>query len=296
MAQPLPHKVCGAIHRIESLAQWTRILGWDNLLRGKFSKQWRNLQNYYDAKRKNDNRVATARSNAKLTPAQRKQQQKKKHKQNVFQRIISSLFEAASDMWKHRNSDRHRRENGNDVSVESKFDRKIKQLYGKKSLVMNDNVETYFDLDLNERLRGSLKSKRDWLIRWEHSIHASIKRAIRNVKKSHDPIWTYLDRDKAPRFFVRRHKALTNSRNEARKKKKFRDSKLHSSVGYETKPLKRSTSRVPSPKQPPAYKKDLPTVRSFFKATRRQAKRRARRKEKRITRKIDDRFGDGWHK
>ena len=112
------------------------------------------------------------------------------------------------------------------------------------------------------------------------------------MKKSHDPIWTYLDRDKAPRFFVCQHKALTNSRKEARKKKKFRDSKLHSSAGYETKLVKRSTSRVPPHKQPPAYKKDLPTVRSFFKATRRQAKQRAQRREKRITRKIDDRFGD----
>ena len=173
---------------------------------------------------------------------------RKKHKQNVFQRIISSLFEAASDMWKHRNSDRHRRDNGNDVSVESKFDRKIKQLYGKKSLVMHDDVDTYFNIDLNERLKGSINSKRDWLIRWEHSIHASIKRALRNTINTQNPIWKYLDQDKAPRFFVRRHKALTSSRNEAQKKRKFRDSKLHSSAGYETKPMKRSTSRIPPPR------------------------------------------------
>ena len=103
--------------------------------------------------------MATACLNAKLMPAQRKQQQKKKHKQNVFQQIISSLFEAASDMWKYCNRDRHHHKNGNDISVESKFDRKIKQLYGKKTLVMNDDIDTYFALDLNERLKGSLKSK-----------------------------------------------------------------------------------------------------------------------------------------
>ena len=100
-------------------------IGWNNLLCGKFSKQWRNLQHFYEAKQKNENRTATACFNAKLTPAQRKQQQKKKHKQNVFQQIISSLFEAASDMWKHCNSDHHHRKNGNDVSVESKIDQKI---------------------------------------------------------------------------------------------------------------------------------------------------------------------------
>ena len=94
--------------------------------------------------------MATACLNAKLTPAQIKQKQKKKHKQNVFQRIISSLFEAALDMWKHRNRDRHRCENGNDVSVETKLDYQIKLLYGKKSLVMNDNIDTYFELDLDK--------------------------------------------------------------------------------------------------------------------------------------------------
>ena len=110
--------------------------------------------------------MATACLNAKLTPAQIKQKQKKKHKQNVFQQIISSLFETALDMWKHRNRDRHHCENGNDVSVESKFDCKIKQLYDKKSLVMNDDIDTYFALDLDERLKGSLQSKKDWIIRW----------------------------------------------------------------------------------------------------------------------------------
>ena len=80
-------------------------IGWDNLLCSKFLKQWLNLQHFYKAKQKNDNCMATACSNAKLTPAQRKQKQKKKHKQNVFQQIISSLFKATLDMWKHHNRD-----------------------------------------------------------------------------------------------------------------------------------------------------------------------------------------------
>jgi len=49
--------------------------GWCN---SSSINQWRNLQQYYEANRKNKNRTATARSNAKLTPAQRKQKQKKK--------------------------------------------------------------------------------------------------------------------------------------------------------------------------------------------------------------------------
>merc|ERR1712032_1447574 len=52
-------------------------IGWDNPLCGKFSKQWRFYQNYYEACRKNANRVATARTTAKLTPAQRRKKKKR---------------------------------------------------------------------------------------------------------------------------------------------------------------------------------------------------------------------------
>ena len=116
----------------------------------------------YEACRKNANRVATAWTTAQLSPAQRRK--KKKRKPNVFHRIISSLFDAASAMWKQRNSDRHRRENGTNISVETKIDRKIRNLYGKKSSVMNDDVDTYYNVDINTRLNHSLQSKKDWII------------------------------------------------------------------------------------------------------------------------------------
>ena len=79
-------------------------------------------------------------------------------------------------MWKHGNRDHHRCKNGNDVSVKTKLDQKIKQLYGQRPLVMNDHVDIYFDIELDEQLNGSLQSKRDWIIRWEHLIYAIIKK------------------------------------------------------------------------------------------------------------------------
>ena len=109
--------------------------------------------------------------------------------------MMSSLFEAALDMWKHHNRDHHHCENGNDVSVETKLDCQIKLLYGKKPLVMNNNVNTYFDLELDKWLKGSLQSKRDWIIRCEHLIHASIKHAKQNTLRDHDPIWKHKSRE-----------------------------------------------------------------------------------------------------
>ena len=56
-------------------------------------------------------------------------------------------------------------------------------------------------------------------MRWRKSIYASIKRAKRYSKSDTDPIWTSLNLDKSPHFFLQRYHALKNSWDEAQKKK-----------------------------------------------------------------------------
>ena len=67
----------------------------------------------------------------------------------------------ASDMWKHRNRDCHCCENGNNISLQTKIDQTIKNIYRKKELVINDDVDTYFDVDIDSRLTNSLQSKKN---------------------------------------------------------------------------------------------------------------------------------------
>ena len=52
------------------------------------------------------------------------------------------LFYAVLAMWKQQKRDRHCCENGNDISVKTKLDCRIKNLYGNKNLVMHDDVDT----------------------------------------------------------------------------------------------------------------------------------------------------------
>ena len=226
-----------------------------------------------------------------MTSPQRRKQNKRKP--NVFHQIISSLFDAASAMWKQRNSDRHRRENGTDISVETKIDRKIRNLYGKKSSVMNDDVDTYYDVDIKTRLNHSLQSKKDWIIRWEHSIYASIKRAKRDAKRKTNPIWKLFNHDKPPRFFVRRNRALKTARDNNRKNRNRRKTTLTSTEGFTILPVKRSTSQPPKPKPPPKYQEEMPSVRQYF---RKQWIQQVKQKMKRQERRIEDRYGNGWHK
>ena len=40
---------------------------------------------------------------------------------------------------------------------------------------MPDDIDTYFDVDIDTCLNDSLCSKRSWITRWQKSIYASVK-------------------------------------------------------------------------------------------------------------------------
>ena len=183
-------------------------------------------------------------------------------------------------MWKQCNSDRHCCENGTDICVETKIDRTIRNLYGKKLSVMHNDVDTYYDVDIDTRLNHSLQSKKDWIIRWEHSIYASIKRAQRDAKRKHHPIWKLFYCDKPPRFFVRRNRALKTARDNNRKNRNRRKTTLTSTEDFTILPAKRSTSKAPKPKRSPKYQEDMPSVRQYFrKQWIQQVKQKMKRRE-----------------
>ena len=105
-------------------------------------------------------------------------------------------------MWNHRNKDCHRCENGNAISAIVKANKTIKLLYVMRDLVLPDDIDTYFDVDLDTRLNDSLCSKQSWITRWQKSIYASVKRAKQDVSLKAGKIWTYCNQDCAPCFFV----------------------------------------------------------------------------------------------
>ena len=158
---------------------------------------------------------------------------------------------------------------------------------------MHDDVDTYYDVDIKTCLNHSLQSKKDWIIRWEHSIYASIKRAQRDAKRQHDPIWKSLNCNKPPWFFVRRNRALKAARDNNRKNRNRRKTTLTSTEGFTILPAKQSTSKAPKPKRSPKYQDDMPSVRLYFW---RKWIQKVKQKMKQQERRIDDRYGNGWHK
>ena len=251
-------KIYGKYHLL--LAEQDSI-GWDNLLCGKLSKQWRISQTFNEDQRKLANCVAqfttndvapdltTCRASVSTTnvPGDASPKTKKKRKANVFQRIISTIFNSAETMWNHRNKDRHCRENDTAISEIVKVDITIKLLYGMRDLVLPDDIDTYFDVDLDTRLNNSLRSKQIWITWWQKSIYASIKKAKQNASLNTGKIWKFCDQDRAPHFLVRLQQDLKSACNQKRTKNKkvLRLQKLTSTQGFQIQPVKQSMSTVP---------------------------------------------------
>ena len=93
------------------------------------------------------------------------------------------------------------------MNLESAFgtkkNQKIRNLYGKQNLVMHDDIDTYFGVDLETHLNESHQLIKSWIKKWGKSIYDSIKQAKGNAKRDTYPICKSLNLNKSPHFFVR---------------------------------------------------------------------------------------------
>ena len=130
------------------------IIGWDNLLRGRFSMEWRRLQREYEVtqemKRKslqrkrrcpdsnfsdkdqdeNNDDVPLQDTRPDQTTNEKPKKKKKKRKPDRFQNLIRAFFDIAKEsMWKQRNKDRHEPGNKTYLSATIKVDRVVRGLY-----------------------------------------------------------------------------------------------------------------------------------------------------------------------
>lgn len=121
----------------------------------------------------------------------------------------------SKQMLNQHNIDHNCHDNGSIISEIVKTDHTIWRLYGMFKLVIPESFDTYIDVDLNNCLNDSLCLKQSWVIRWEKSIYANVKRGKQDVRWIIEMIWKYCNRSHAPYFFVIHHQALTISPNQA---------------------------------------------------------------------------------
>ena len=147
-------------------------IGWDNLLRGKFSKKWGIFQRRYE---KRQAYRKAARDNPYDKPIGAK-----KRKKDRFQTFFADIMTAAKEeLWKERNKHRHKPDDKKQSAAEAKADMTISNMYLEYNKVLPNDVHLIFDVPEYERLNQPLKKKQAWINVWKQSIKASVKAAAK---------------------------------------------------------------------------------------------------------------------
>ena len=134
-------------------------IGWDNLLRGKFTKDWRKLNGVYNRKLKDiqQKKEKVQWEQRKIREAQEKEQdlywdptrpmkkkrttveppQKNKRKADVFQQVFEGITRIIQELWLERNTDRHQPiQRQKRIARITEATRTVTDLYSLKSLIM----------------------------------------------------------------------------------------------------------------------------------------------------------------
>ena len=147
------------------------VIGWDNLLRGKFSTEWRRLQREYEvlqemkkkslqSNNKSDSDASDEEpdennddpnhntTQKQKTTNKKKKKKKKKKKTDRFQVLIQIFFRSAGEtMWKQRNKDWHQPGgNKTNLSATTKVDRDVQGLYRMMEQVRVDDCAEFFKI------------------------------------------------------------------------------------------------------------------------------------------------------
>jgi hypothetical protein len=147
------------MERYGPLIEEQLVIGWDNILRGKFSKQWKIQQKAY----KNRIRLKNPREYAKKvrrkkrkeerTKEQNKGKKRSKNKTEEFHSFFQSILPIIMDMRTDRCIDRNTPVLGGRIAAEyDSLTKKITQLYTMKELVLPEDESKIFDKTLEIRL------------------------------------------------------------------------------------------------------------------------------------------------
>ena len=96
------------------------VIGWDNLLRGKFSKQWKIQQKAFITRKKlSDPRAyARAQRNKKQKEAKNTKENKRKNKTEAFHAFFQAIIPIIQENWMDRCIDRNKPILGGRIAAE----------------------------------------------------------------------------------------------------------------------------------------------------------------------------------
>jgi hypothetical protein len=283
--------------RYSLLIDQQTVIGWDNLLRGKFSKQWKIQQKAYTVRRKLNNPLLYARiQRGKKRKADKEKEKekannknnikKKKNKTEAFHAFFQSIIPIIQEMWTDRCIDRNTPVLGGRIVAEyDSLSKKVTQLYTMREMVLPEDELKIFDEKLETRLEDTNQQLKKWMLRWKPVIDHSMKRVRELAKDNSKPIWQHFTANKPAKTKVSRK---LNKKNHT-KIKRMSDNPLTNV--YSRMQKKRSSSRATMMKTV-RYKKTPLITQMYVKLGNNRLNGRDKSAKEVEDQIIADRFGD----
>jgi hypothetical protein len=231
--------------RYNLLIDQQTVIGWDNLLRGKLSKQWKIQQKAYIVRRKLNNPILYARlqrrkkrkADKEKEKPKDKNKTKTKNKTEAFHAFFQSTIPIIQEMWTDRCIDRNTPVLGGRIVAEyDSLSKKVTQLYTMREMVLPEDEIKIYDEKLTIRLEDTNQQLKKWLNRWKPVVEHSMKRVRELAKENSKQIWQHFTANKPAKTKV--------SRKITRKKKTKKMSDNPLTNVYKRMQKKRTSSRV----------------------------------------------------
>ena len=193
--------------RYDLLIDEQTVIGWDNLLRGKFSKQWKIQQKAYVTRRKLRNPFLyekTQRRKAREL-VKNKNKKKTKNKTEEFHAFFQAIIPIIQEIWTDRCIDRNKPVIGGRIVAEyDSLSKKVTQLYTMREMVLPEDETKIFNESLATRLEDTNQQIKKWLTRWKPVIDHSMKRVKELAQVNSKPIWQHFTANKPAKTTVSR--------------------------------------------------------------------------------------------
>jgi hypothetical protein len=267
------------------------IIGWDNLLRGKFTKQWKIQQKSYLTRRRLKNPALHAR---KIRKKQREQEKskdknkskKKKNKTEAFHSFFQAIVPIIMEIWTDRCIDRNTPVLGGRIVAEyDSLSKKVTQLYTMREMVLPEDEMKIFGETLEEKLEDTNQQLKKWLLRWKPVVDHSMKRVKEIAKENSKPIWQHFTANKPAKTIVSRK----TTKRKHDKPKKMSNNPLTNV--YNRMQKKRSSSRV-TVTTTVRYTKTPQITQMYVKLGNNRSTSRDKSAKEVEDQTIEDRFGD----
>jgi hypothetical protein len=142
--------------RYQRLLKQQHDIGWNNLLRGKFSEDWRYLQEQH-----------CHRHHIKMTNVQRQ----------WLSKLLRTMWIHIHDLWTARNNDRHGRSSKDKFQANHwQAQRTIRALYLLQDKVLSEDQDIFY-ADLENHLQQPLRELNSWVTAHQGLIAYSVRTA-----------------------------------------------------------------------------------------------------------------------